>query len=250
VALRSKVLEAVHKACPEMTEAQLLEYLDRGAYEGGAKGRFFALDPIDGTKGFLRNDQYAIALALIEDGQVVVGVLDCPNLPWSLKNHADGHVGSGFVAIKGQGTKTFMLGDPEDKGVAKVSTHPTVEGAHVLESVESGHTAHDLSAIVAERLKFSPESVRMDSQAKYGCLARGDGEVYLRLPKPGKRYEEKIWDHAAGMLVVEEAGGKVTDIYGKPLDFSRGRTLEQNTGVVGTNGPIHDTVIAALAQAQ
>ncbi len=54
--------------------------------------------------------------------------------------------------------------------------------------------------------------------------------MYLRLPRPGKRYEEKIWDHAAGLIVVEEAGGRVTDVYGKKLDFSRGRTLSDNTG--------------------
>ena len=44
---------------------------------------------------------------------------------------------------------------------------------------------------------------------KYGALARGNGSVYLRLPTPGKRYIEKIWDHAAGQIVIEEAGGKV-----------------------------------------
>lgn len=61
-------------------------------------------------------------------------------------------------------------------------------------------------------------------------MSRGDAEIYLRLPRPGKRYEEKIWDHAAGVVVVEEAGGRVTDVYGKPLDFSQGRTLKENTG--------------------
>ncbi|MFW6032399.1 MAG: inositol monophosphatase family protein [Phycisphaeraceae bacterium] len=69
--------------------------------------------------------------------------------------------------------------------------------------------------------------------------------MYLRLPTRAD-YREKIWDHAAGAIVVEEAGGKVTDIEGKPLDFSRGRKLENNRGVIATNGPIHDAVLEAV----
>jgi 3'(2'), 5'-bisphosphate nucleotidase len=85
----------------------------------------------------------------------------------------------------------------------------------------------------------------MDSQAKYGILARGDGSVYLRLPTK-KGYEEKIWDHAAGCIIVEEAGGKVTDLTGKPLDFSQGKTLSKNKGVIATNGKLHDIVMSAV----
>jgi 3'-phosphoadenosine 5'-phosphosulfate (PAPS) 3'-phosphatase len=60
------------------------------------------------------------------------------------------------------------------------------------------------------------------------------------------RYVEKVWDHAAGMIVIEEAGGKVTDIYCKILDFSLGRTLGDNVGVVVTNGLLHDPVLESI----
>ncbi len=70
--------------------------------------------------------------------------------------------------------------------------------------------------------------------------------IYLRLPTGKKGYEEKIWDHAAGWLIVKEAEGEVTDIYGKPLDFSQGRTLSQNYGVVATNGKLHAQVLSAI----
>ena len=76
-------------------------------------------------------------------------------------------------------------------------------------------------------------------------LARGEASIYLRLPTR-KDYEEKIWDHAAGYMVVKEAGGKVTDCMGQELDFSLGRTLKNNTGIVGTNGKIHEEVIKAV----
>eukprot|EP00730_Choanoeca_flexa_P003300 TRINITY_DN11359_c0_g3_i3.p2 TRINITY_DN11359_c0_g3~~TRINITY_DN11359_c0_g3_i3.p2 ORF type:complete len:127 (+),score=29.81 TRINITY_DN11359_c0_g3_i3:746-1126(+) len=119
----------------------------------------------------------------------------------------------------------------------------------VVESVESGHTAHDVSAVVAKAAGVVAPSLRMDSQAKYGAVGRGDAQLYLRLPRPGKKkHDEKIWDHAGGMIIVEEAGGKVTDIYGKPLDFSKGITLVDNTGIVASNGDVHDAAIAELAK--
>lgn len=61
--------------------SQVLEAIGRCNSTGGPKGRHWVLDPVDGTLGFVRGDQYAVALALIEDGKVVTGVLGCPNYP-------------------------------------------------------------------------------------------------------------------------------------------------------------------------
>lgn len=61
--------------------SQILEAINRCNSSGGPTGRHWVLDPVDGTLGFVRGDQYAIALALIEDGKVVLGVLGCPNYP-------------------------------------------------------------------------------------------------------------------------------------------------------------------------
>jgi len=91
--------------------------------------------------------------------------------------------------------------------------------------------------------------VRVDSQAKYGIVSSGEAALYLRLPSPKyPNYRENIWHHAAGAIVVEEAGGKVTDMYGKPLDFATASKMNDNRGVVVTNGEIHDTVIQAISQ--
>jgi 3'(2'), 5'-bisphosphate nucleotidase len=85
----------------------------------------------------------------------------------------------------------------------------------------------------------------MDSQAKYAVVGRGEAEIYLRLPTSAD-YREKIWDHAGGVLVVEEAGGRATDVDGRPLDFTRGTELSANRGVVVTNGSLHDAVLGSL----
>jgi 3'-phosphoadenosine 5'-phosphosulfate (PAPS) 3'-phosphatase len=87
----------------------------------------------------------------------------------------------------------------------------------------------------------------MDSQAKYAVLAAGEGDVLLRLLSPSRPdYREKIWDQAAGSIVILEAGGRITDLDGKALDFSHGRTLAHNRGILATNGHLHDAVLAAL----
>jgi len=87
----------------------------------------------------------------------------------------------------------------------------------------------------------------MDSQAKYGIVARGEVALYLRMPSPSEPgYKENIWDHAAGAIIAEEAGGRVTDIVGRSLDFSSGTRMEKNYGILVSNGMLHEVVLKAL----
>ncbi len=246
-ALCERVVAEVNAVTPGRDADSVLAAIDRGNHPGGPKGRFWTLDPIDGTKGFLRKDQYAVALALIEDGVPVFGVLGCPQLPvqWT---EPDGARGCLFVAQKGKGCQQL---DASGQLVDPVRVDMVVDASEAAfcESVESGHSKHDWSAAVAERLGIARDSVRMDSQCKYAAIARGDASIYLRLPtRPG--YEEKIWDHAAGCLCVQLAGGRVTDITGADLDFSQGSTLKNNRGVIATNGHLHDEVVAAVQATQ
>lgn len=243
-ALREQVLEAVQRVTPELDEARMLAAIDRGNHAGGAEGVFWTLDPIDGTKGFLRNEQYAVALALIEDGQVRLGVLGCPNMPVN-PAEPDGASGCLFFAARGTGAFMLPLADGAEPRRIEVSALRDLEQAAFCESVESGHTRHDASAQIAEKLGVCAEPVRMDSQCKYAALARGEACIYLRLPtRPG--YVERIWDHAAGWIVITEAGGQVGDVTGSPLDFSCGRGLENNRGVVASTPAFYDEVVRAV----
>jgi 3'(2'), 5'-bisphosphate nucleotidase len=79
---------------------------------------------------------------------------------------------------------------------------------------------------------------------KYALVARGDAELYLRLPKAG--YQEKIWDHGAGALIVEEAGGTATDLEGKPVSFDQPPFLNNAPGLAVSNGPCHAAILAAV----
>ena len=243
--LRDRVVQHVHTELPELDTDGILDAIDRCNHGGGARGRHWALDPIDGTKGFLRGDQYAVALGLIEDGEVVLGVLGCPNLPLDLSD-PDGPRGCLFIAVKGEGAFTRGVDDDVERPI-HVSSLTSIREASFVESVESGHSSHGHSAQIANLLGVEAPPVRIDSQCTSAAVARGDAAIYLRLPTRAD-YEEKIWDHAAGWRVVTEAGGRVTDVRGRDLDFSIGRTLRDNKGVVATNGAVHDRVIGAVRE--
>ncbi|GAB4848248.1 hypothetical protein Ancab_002915 [Ancistrocladus abbreviatus] len=208
-----------------LSAESVLATIDSGRSEGGSRGRHWVLDPIDGTKGFLRGDQYAIALALLDEGKVVLGVLACPNLPLAP------------VLLQDQGSADNQV---------HVSQIENPEEASFFESFEAAHSMRDLTSSIAKKLGVKAPPVRIDSQAKYGALSRGDGAIYLRFPHAG--YREKIWDHAAGSIVVTEAGGLVTDAAGNPLDFSKGRFLDLYKGIVATNQKLMPSLLMAIQE--
>jgi len=242
-ALGEQVIAAVRDVLPDLTETEILDAIDRGTHIGGATGAHFTLDPIDGTKGFLRQEQYAVALALVVDGIVELGVLACPNLP---VDDANPERGRGVLAwgVRGEGARVSPL-DRTEVHPLFVDEVADPSRARFCESVESGHSDHALSQAIAARLGITAEPYRIDSQCKYVAVARGDASIYLRLPTRAD-YVEKVWDHAAGMRVIAEAGGRATDVDGRELDFSRGRRLEENRGVIVTNGKLHEAVLAAV----
>lgn len=241
----AQVTQYVQQLQPEATASAICRWIDAG--NGAVTRRFWTLDPIDGTKGFLRNDQYAIALALVEDGQVQVGALACPALPLNL-NEPDGPAGVVFIAVRGQGAAMALLNSHTFTPI-HVTREADKANMRFAESVEAAHGDQARQQAIAQATGISQPSLRMDSQAKYGVVARGDAALYLRLPSPkSPDYREKIWDHAAGALIVEEAGGRVTDMHGQPLDFAGDFKMRNNRGVVVSNGLLHAAVLGALAQ--
>jgi len=278
------------------------------------KRRVWVLDPIDGTKGFLRGrvagGQYCIALALIEDGEPVVSVLGCPNLPvpssestrsvpygaWS-EDEANDATTSGkrlfsssrgclFVAVRDGGCYEIPLvvlekylleqgnstGDLPWKRLQVTANDGTTKAKHEATfclGVERGFSdpkgtvlkiaqvIHGSDALIvdADGITDIKNSLRIDGQGKYGLLARGDAEYFLRLPKDG--YTDFVWDVASGYLVLKEAGGKMSDVSGNAINFSeigvgrRAKLPDQIKGIFGSNGGMfHDALVSAYAEVE
>ncbi|KAI0667490.1 3',5'-bisphosphate nucleotidase [Trametes maxima] len=177
-------------------------------------------------------------------------------------NYEGSRTGRFWTLYPIDGTKGFLHGEqyagafqlPLDDPLSAAGTRLTIpastpETLNLLESVEKAHAKLSFNERVAQILGVTRPPTRMDSQAKYCSLARGDGGVYLRMPT-GVGYKEKIWDHASGSVLVEEAGGIISDGRGQPLDFGLGRTLGENYGVVGAGKDVHDKVIAGVLKAK
>ncbi|CAM9154339.1 unnamed protein product, partial [Phaeothamnion confervicola] len=254
-AATAAVVDIVRRALdPAMTDTDVFAAIDLGARgarpaaggsNGTGMGRTWVLDPVDGTKGLLRGQQFCCALAMLREGRPAAGVLGCPNLPLPGEGgEGGGGVGSGMLVYAADGKGCYARPLTAAADAARrvyVSDVSSAAAARFLEAVEAGHSSHGTAAAVREDVRSAAASVRMDSQCKYALLAMGRGECYLRLPSFG--YVESIWDHAAGAVAVTEAGGTVTDSVGRPLDFSLGAKMSREVvGIVATNGRIHEEV--------
>ena len=246
--LAGAIAEAVSRAGVPLTREELLEVIDRG--RGTPAGRFWTLDPIDGTRGFLRGGQFAVALALVEDGQPVFGVVACPRLEVgpgvaTELSPALGHSGGSLlVARRGHGTWSSPLAGGAWTRLG-VSTCGDPNRARLSQSVEARHMHIGRTAALIKALGCEIPPRPMDSQAKHAALATGATDFIVRIPARDD-YRETIWDHAAGTLIVEEAGGRVTDVHGEPFDFTTGRRLTGNFGLLASNGRIHAAVVRIL----
>ena len=149
----------------------------------------WTLDPIDGTKGFLRGGQYAVCLALIVDSEVKLGVVGCPNLSVSPGN-SEGSRGCIFYAVRGEGAYQVPLSNPFNSAPVRLHIPSrNHENLRIWQSI--GHTKLSLNDQVARALGITAPSVSMDSQAKYCSILR-EGGIYLRLSEDPE-FKEKIW---------------------------------------------------------
>ena len=227
-----------------LSKQSVCDLIDRGGGEAGK--RFWTLDPIDGTKEFLgrgRSGAYSIALALIVDGEVKLGVLGCPNLhqKW---DDPQSPLGCLFVAERGKGAWMHSL-----DGQFSERIHVSQTTRRLVDTVESSHSDVEAHKQIAQQMSLTTEPIKIIGQAKHGVLARGEASVYMNLLKTGQEdYPEKIWDYAAAVIVVEEAGGVVTDADGHPLDFSQGKELPPGCGILATNGVLHPQLLECVGR--
>lgn len=168
---------------------------------------FWTVDPVDGTKGFLKRGpdggQYAVCCAYINaHGEPILSVMAGPRL--------DAH-GIIMYSVSGGGCFYSSLDDPSSFKRCMVDTTSQI----LCASCESSHTRPGVIEHIAAQCGL--HIFRADSQVKYMLVAMGSASAYLRVPPPTR--QECIWDHAPGELLVREAGGCVTDDKGQRLVF-------------------------------
>ena len=243
--LRARVASMVRRAVPEASTEQVLDWIDRG---GGIGPRFWVLDPIDGTKGLLQGRQYVVALALIVNGGVRVGVVGCTRL--SVAGGQAGPpdrkaAGGGGSALAVRDRGAWWLPTSGERVLLSVSARADPVHARVLWSYEEQHGDAGRASRALRALGSEEPPIRMDSQAKHVVLAAGEADVLWRFPQD-RDFHDAIWDCAAGALLIEEAGGRVTDLAGRALDFTAGRRLLRNHGFLASNGMLHEAALAAV----
>ena len=248
---RAQVLQLLADVLGEaVSEAQLLAWLDFGA--GKRSRRTWVIDPIDGTKGFLARRHYAIACGLLVDGRVAEGIVAAPgynagegrppSVPPSGRGEDDS-VGALFYTEGGMAYRAPLTGGAGRR--VMVSARQDVAEFVAVQSYERAHAsksrmgrARELAGLGKARI------IELDSMEKYALVACGAADLYMRLPRPGSDYAHKVWDHAAGVALVQAAGGLATGLDGEELDFSRGETLP-NAGMIISNGQHHGRAVAA-----
>ncbi|TKY59330.1 PAP-specific phosphatase HAL2 [Spatholobus suberectus] len=252
--------------------SEVLEIISRCNSVGGPSGIFWALGPLDGIMGSACGDQYAVALSLIEDGEVVLGVLGCPNYPmrkdWFSYHQSylrmiskltpptfeTWNEGCVIYAKRGSGkawiqpllhvNKKFVW--PNHAKQVSVSSIDNLALATFCQPVEKANSSHSFGEGLAHSVGPSNQPLRVYGMMKYAAIACGDAEVFMKFARAG--YKEKIWDHAAGAIIIQEAGGMVTDARGHPLDFSKGLYLERlDRCIVACAGTtLHERIIDAV----
>ncbi len=243
----------------------------RDASDASAHPPFWVLDPVDGTKGFLRRGQYAVGLAFISRGAVVLSVIGCPNLPFPalVRGHVPGSLaalepgaqtepetdatirfGTLCSAVAGGGAYQEALQPSAEEAASgplqlRVSDLlPSSPGFLLAQSFDRSESDAAACDHLRAALSVASSTLRLDSMVKYCLVARGEASLYIRLLASSCR--ECVWDIAPGSLLVTEAGGVCSDMLGAALEFRHGQRLTQNVGIIACNSAAYSCVVGVL----
>ncbi|KAL5197023.1 hypothetical protein ABZP36_000535 [Zizania latifolia] len=276
--ISSAVADKVSNVDSPLTHDDVLRAIDRGGKDAvsfdSSPATYWVLDPIDGTKGFLGGDDalYVVGLALVVNEKVVIGVMGCPN--WAndtivsgKDDMGDAHPDRGIlmVAHVGCGTWSRCL----SVEIGQFTTAQDTWNRCLVDSCSIVHKARfcisdsqswdmiPLSVLFNSTIDESnPKDeneilllyVYCGSLCKYLTVASGRASVFV-LRAQTKTI--KSWDHAVGVICVQEAGGQVSDWSGKPLDLAADltgrRVIYPSGGVLVTNGALHDKLVEMIS---
>lgn len=188
------------------------------------KERVWLIDPMDGTKNFVQRDgDFAVQIGLAVGGEVVLGVVYQP-----VRDVL-------YRAVRGEGSWREKDGNEAERMQVSNKTDP----AEMVLASSRSHRSPRMERVV-DSFGFRFETRRGSVGVKVGLIAEQEADLYLHLSPSTKQ-----WDTCAPEIILTEAGGRLTDLFGKPLRYN-GPRIDNRNGVVATNGAAHELVIDSL----
>jgi 3'(2'), 5'-bisphosphate nucleotidase len=214
----------VHRLLTEFPDDGILAEESKDTERRLEKDRVWLIDPMDGTKNFIQRDgDFAVQIGLAVNGEVVAGAVYQPARDVL------------YRAVRGDGAWIELNGGSAQRMSVSARTDPK---DMVLASSRS-HRSPRMQRVVSE-FGFKNEVRRGSVGVKIGLITEQQADLYMHLSPSTKQ-----WDTCAPQIILEEAGGRLTDLFGQPLRYNGVRVDNQN-GIVATNGAAHEMVIENL----
>ncbi len=214
----------VHRLLTEFPDDGILAEESKDTERRLAKERVWLIDPMDGTKNFIQRDgDFAVQIGLAIKGEVVAGVVYQP-----VRDVL-------YRAVLGGGSWI----EEKDKPAERLRVSSEVNAANMVLASSRSHRSPRMERVV-ESFGFKNEMRRGSVGVKIGLIAEQQADIYLHLSPSTKQ-----WDTCAPQIILEEAGGRVTDLFGGPMRYN-GVRVDNRNGIVATNGAAHEMVIENL----
>lgn len=190
-----------------------------------SKQRVWIIDPIDGTAGYVeKNGDFAVQIGLADNGVPILGVVYIP-VPDLM-----------YYAVKGSGA--FVI--KQSAETERLLVSDTSDYSEVRLAVSRHHRSSKTSRISSE-LGIRTEVRRGSVGLKIGLIAEQICDMYIHLSP-----RSKIWDTCGPQVIVEEAGGRLTDLFGRPIRYDL-ENLQNHNGILASNLNLHDRTVRRLA---
>lgn len=188
-----------------------------------SRDRVWMIDPIDGTLGFINKDgDFGVQIGLTQNGEAVLGVVYLP------------FHGEIMYAVRGEGTYHEEHGETRRLNVSDFTEFSDIRFAS-----SRSHRSQKLNRVM-EDLGLEREVRRGSVGLKVGLIAKQECDLYIHLSP-----RTKFWDTCAPQIIVEEAGGTMTDLFGAPIKYDL-HDVQNHNGIVASNGSIHEKTISRL----
>ena len=199
-------------------EDGLPEFAVRGQWQ-----RYWLIDPLDGTKEFVnRNGEFTVNIALIDSNRPIFGVVHVPVHDKT------------YIGCEGRGSELRANGETNSIRVSDASNTPVrIVGSR-------SHRGSSLDAFLGKL--GDHDMLAMGSSLKFCTVAEGNADIYPRLGPTSE------WDTAAAQAVVEQAGGQVLELDGKPLSYNKKADILNPWFLV--TGPTDHDWLALLADGE